>query len=163
MKKLALLIIILAGAVIFADAGPSPPKPSITVNLFRSGAPYTGQAELMFVCALENASDSPIGQREINMTCSNGKCTNQEWFYKFNPCYYPDVGYFTYRLPGENYSIPKNVFSFNESVVYEVKLDVGTGDSSVAVKGPVCPLSLAILFVLVTAFAYVYPRKQRWL
>ncbi|MFA5076926.1 MAG: hypothetical protein WC488_00690 [Candidatus Micrarchaeia archaeon] len=160
MKKLALLALLLLGTVLFADAGPSPPKPQITVNIEKAGAPYAGALDMVFVCAAEGASNSPVGEREINMTCSSGRCTNDDWFYKLNPCYYPDIGYFIYRLPGEsNYSLPKTVFSFNESMVYEVKLDVETGNSSVAAKGAACPLSLAILAFFST-FAYFYARKQ---
>lgn len=52
MKKLVLLLIIFCAlaALVFADIGPAPKAPKITVFLVKNGAAYEGDISLKYVC-----------------------------------------------------------------------------------------------------------------
>ena len=100
MNSLAIWIaaLLLLAPLAFADIGPGPVAPSIQVNLVENGQPYDGPMMLTFICSAPDASDSPVGQREMEFACERKVCTNGNWFYKFNPCFYPENGKFRYIL-----------------------------------------------------------------
>ncbi|MFH0737750.1 MAG: hypothetical protein V1827_04060 [Candidatus Micrarchaeota archaeon] len=81
----ALLMISLS----FADVGPAPPQPKVTIELVRNGQPDTSISEVYYICdAIQEPSDSPVGKNTVVLPCSGGACRNDgEWFYKLNPCY----------------------------------------------------------------------------
>ncbi|MBI5228242.1 hypothetical protein HY988_06645 [Candidatus Micrarchaeota archaeon] len=95
--SLALLLVLLMASFVFADVGPPPPEPNIKVIFLKDQDYYQGNISLSYVCTLA-PGPGPTGEREVNFTCSKGVCTNDYWYYKFNPCYYPTRGRFAFTL-----------------------------------------------------------------
>ena len=152
------LLLLLASPLAFADVGPSPERPTITVDILENGQTYDGPMMLTFICSAPDASDSPVGQREMEFTCERKVCTNGAWFYKFNPCFYPVNGTFRYILTKmEGPVIASGNASFPASGDYALVLDVGTNVLSEG-SGPLpeppvspspCPFVAALLLPLV--------------
>jgi len=100
MKKF-LFILLLLGLVFSDIVGPPPPEPSITLHFLLNGEKYTGPISVIYFCdegVVNETNTSPLNERTINFTCDNGVCTNGAWFYKFNPCFYPEKGHFEIYL-----------------------------------------------------------------
>ena len=133
MGKLLLAVIMIFAfmGIAFADVGPPPPGPEISLSLFKNGALYADDATVEFVCLdLIPASDSPVGERVVNLTCVKGICTNDQWFYKFNPCYKPASGKFRYKLNDWTEYKETGLFDFSQPGKYNIILDVDKGTSS---------------------------------
>ncbi len=165
MGKLALFAALFAlFCLAFADVGPSPAPPSITVNFIKGGAPYTGNVQLAYNCTFQNDGDasSPVGQRVVNFACNGGTCTNGGgWFYKFNPCFYPPEGRFQYALDGvSGYGSTGNM-AFNESLLYKVEVDLDGGSVKKTTTRPgLCPLAF-VTFAGALACAGIFKRGVR--
>ena len=137
MGKLLIAVIMIFAfmGIAFADVGPAPPAPNIEVSLFKNGALYTDEASVAFHCvSLEPEGESPVGNRDVNLTCSNGICKNEDWFYKFNPCYTPDNGVLRYKLKGWDSYKETGSFNFSNPVKYEIVLDVDNGNYTTTSK-----------------------------
>lgn len=125
---ISLLILNFVGMV-YADVGPSPEPPKVTVNLVSGNAPATDINEIVYHCYGEsNSSDSVVSDRLVALPCNNGICKNSDsWFYKLNPCFSFPYGYFSYQLNG----IEKQTEIFNISEgqsTYDMTFDVQTGE-----------------------------------
>lgn len=99
MKKLLLMLLLLG--LVFSDIGPAPAKPSITLHFLLFGKEYTGPISVVYFCGnstREESSANPVEQTMVNFTCHKGVCTNEDWFYKLNPCFYPKSGHFEIRM-----------------------------------------------------------------
>ncbi|MCX8199992.1 MAG: hypothetical protein N3G76_00820 [Candidatus Micrarchaeota archaeon] len=125
---LTIIMAALVMGIVFADVGPTAPRPQITVSLVKGGNPYTGSAEVEFVCLEEGPeSDSPVGKRVARLACNKGICTNEDWFYKLNPCYAPGQGKFRYKLGEWETYKETGLFDFSRPGQYKVAVDVDTG------------------------------------
>lgn len=105
LLRMALLALILVLPMAFADVGPSPAPPKVTVYLVKDGSPAAGVSEMTYHCTAGEVSEtaSAVEPYPINLTCSGGTCTNDNgWYYKFNPCFSFPGGYFTYVFDGNN-------------------------------------------------------------
>ena len=138
--------LLLLCALAFADVGPGPAKPDITVTFTKGGAPYSGDTILVFHC-LENVSGSgAVGENEVAFTCSSGVCRNENWFYKFNPCFHPEKGYFMYAAGGDAL-VRSSEVSFSESG-RDIVINADDGTISKGHNISLCPGSFILLAAL---------------
>lgn len=130
MKKLIILLILFG--FLFADIGPSPEPPSITINLMSEGNAYSGYMEITYVCDVPSEGlpegSSPVDDRIIEFACTEGTCVNSYWFYKLNPCFSGAEGHFEYNFLGED--MQTNTVTFEEEQTYNLYLDLDTGTIS---------------------------------
>jgi hypothetical protein len=70
-----------------------------------------------------------MGQREVTLACQMGTCTNQNWFYKLNPCFDADRGYIKYKLANETSFQKTNNLSLS-GVKGKLTVDVDSGSTS---------------------------------
>jgi hypothetical protein len=133
----ALAALILALPLAFADAGPSPPAPTLIVHMVKNGQPDSTVSEIVYHCsAITDPTDSPVGKNNATMPCRVGTCMNDgDWFYKLNPCYDFPGGYFTFISGGSG--ISSQPVAFDRAYgKYEITIDPampsGIGDSGVA-------------------------------
>ncbi len=133
MAKTVFLLLLLFG-VLFADIGPSPEPPQVSIQLTEAGNPYSGSISISYVCSVpnENSDTGPMGQRAIELSCSNGICTNEGWFYKLNPCFSGSQGYFSYEWKEDNMSTDD--FALQSSNEYGFELELS--DASLASRPP---------------------------
>jgi len=108
-----------------ADVGPGPEKPDIIIRLTKNDSLYGGISSITYHC---NGSLSPatgaVEMGTINLSCTNGICKNDNWYYKFNPCFYSS-GYFSYEYDGKAYQT--EWLNLSDSRKYDYKVDVETG------------------------------------
>lgn len=163
MKRLVIcLVAVLAlAATCFADAGPGPTQPDITVRFTKNGAPYTGEARAIFHCGeapLEGTS--PMAPREMELACSDGICKNDRWFYKFNPCFYAKSGSINYVLGGgDAFQTTDDGIGFPEGKAYEITIESEDGRYKANESAKLCPL--AILGFGVLGFGVFFGRRLR--
>jgi len=144
MRFIFLLLVLCA--VAFADVGPGPAKPDITVTFTKGGVPYGTDATLVFHC-LENVSgEGAVGEDEITFTCSAGVCRDDYWFYKFNPCFNANRGYFTYALEGDALK-NSSEFAFTETG-RDIVINADDGAVSKGQNLFLCPGSFILLALL---------------
>ncbi len=146
---LALLVLPLA----HADVGPSPAPPKVTVHLTEGGQFATSITQLTYHClgTDERNESGAVTPYPVNFSCSGGTCTNdQQWYYKFNPCFgFPD-GYFTYQYGGSEVRTEDLSALFGGSErknTYYVEIEASTGQlksGSVSDDGS-CPLTMILL------------------
>jgi len=156
MKMAYFLAFLMLVAPIFADIGPGPAAPSLKVRLVRNGAPYTGDANVTFLCSLATERGPPPGAVEpgdFQLECSAGNCTNSGWYYKFNPCF-ASKGRLEAVADGK--SAVSGEFSLASGGSYDFKLDLDTGALTNSSGGPVGPspgqcLPAAVLGVVLAA------------
>lgn len=163
MKKF--LIGLLLFAAVFADLGPGPSPPDITLNLIKAGSPYTGNVTVTFLCKGANSSE-PRGAVEpynVELSCTKGKCVAGNWYYKFNPCFY---GNGSFEIESEGRKVVTDEVSFEkEGGTYDFTVDVETGNinetgnmnSSSYSQIPNCPSSFILLSI--PALAAFFARK----
>lgn len=155
----AIALVIFAQAV-HADIGPSPEAPRISVTFMEDGQPYKGEIIALYRCWDVLPSDEgPLGQTDVQLSCDAGVCTNTQWFYKFNPCYFPSNGEIIFQLPDREPMKAEGELGFPEPRGYAVSVDIGKGQAWV--QGPAaegaedsaaaCPLGMALLAGLVCA------------
>ncbi|MEM4366830.1 MAG: hypothetical protein QW035_01720 [Candidatus Anstonellales archaeon] len=133
MKALLLVLVLLAPA--FADIRPGPQKPEIEMKLVKNGQPYKGEVKVTYLCSEQEGrgSDSPVAPYDVELSCSEGKCTNEEWYYKFNPCYY-SKGSFLIETPDG--PLTTKEMDFTKGQKYSLEIDVE--NNSVLEKNGVC-------------------------
>lgn len=152
MKKLAVFLIAVLFAVAFADVGPAPPKPDVTVTFIEKGQPYAGIGSVVYHCIADAQAMENWGS-EANFTCAGGVCRNDEWqFYKLSPCFYPENGYFTYSFGGKE--MRSEGMGFNQSGSYSMEIVASTGElasrswsSGACAPAAVLALAAAGLFI----------------
>ena len=158
MKIVVLFLAVMLASVAFADVGPGPAKPDITVRFMKGDEPYVGEVTAMFRCwDTTEESEGIMGETDVKLSCNAGVCNNEQWFYKFNPCFYPETGEIIYEVGGNGYTTG-GVVSFPNPNKYEVTLDVDSGEALVnemdLENGLGCPLpmfalgSLALLAIV---------------
>lgn len=163
MKKLLILLLVLP--LMFADFGPAPPAPRVTVKLYGPGIegatpiPYGGEMNVTYYCnaSMLNLSSDLIhnwGYR-VNFICANWECHNDGWgIYKFSPCYYPEHGYFNYSING--LEMTSQDLGFADGNNYDVKVDMYTGKILSDEKSqPICPFFALIIGLVVLAYIRV--------
>jgi hypothetical protein len=124
---LALLVLPLA----HADVGPSPSPPKVTVHLVTNGQPETRVSAIMYHCMGTDTTDpaSPVEPHVVEMVCTSGTCTNDEWYYKFSPCFTFPEGYFSYDYLGSEVRT-ESVGSNKSYEKYDITIDAPTGQVS---------------------------------
>lgn len=146
MKKIfSALAVLFFSAVLFADIGPAPASPEVTVSFTRAGAPvsYTEIEYSYYSCSV-TPDDGDIyygsmSQRVVNMTHSGGVFMPLGWFYKFNPCFYGGNATVVYKLAGEQSHRVSQVFFVSDGS-NTVFIDVSSGTAeNVSVKPPSPP------------------------
>ena len=95
--RLLLFLLALMVSLSFADIGPGPDAPAITVTFTKGGEVYTAPISAVWHCnapVIGNDTESgAVGQRNVDLSCQMGVCKNQYWYYKLNPCFDASDGY----------------------------------------------------------------------
>lgn len=160
MKELTCLFgIVLLASFVFADLGPAPPSPDVTVKIIQNGEQYTGPMELVYHCnepARTNGSNNIIEKRDIEFACSKGICKNDAWLYKFNPCFYPKSGYFRYSINKNEYAVANKTLAgevgFKDGGTYKITMDLDKGVQNVESSAPCLPF-FGFFGLLIALFA----------
>ncbi|MEM4166228.1 MAG: hypothetical protein QW255_02605 [Candidatus Bilamarchaeaceae archaeon] len=151
MKKIFLFLLFFS--LLFADIGPSPEKPRIKITFIKNGDPYIGDVSLVYICAEEGGSESSaIGTRQVQFSCNKGVCENEEWFYKFNPCYYPKKGFFIVKTLDKTYNISHDAQLTSHT--YNIVIDLDKGEfhkfySSFCFSSPFILLTIFGLYLVI--------------
>lgn len=86
---LAIAFAMLA-APVFADVGPGPASPTLSIVLYQNGERFAGDANATYLCSLAKTRGPPSGAvapGDMPLNCSGGVCVIGNWYYKFNPCF----------------------------------------------------------------------------
>lgn len=140
--------VLLLLPLVNADVGPGPDAPEITIRFEKTNATYFGIQSLVYHCnETDTGRASPVDTRKINMTCKEGVCTNDLWFYKLNPCFYSS-GYFSYAYKGK--TMKTEWMNFTDSRAFDYTIDVGSGEitSSIAIPKEMYDICCAPSFIL---------------
>ena len=164
MKKIILFMLIVFLGFALADAGPGPVAPSITLKFIQDGKAYSGGVDASYICDIPDNSTgvSPVSGREMNLTCTNGVCRNDAWFYKFNPCFYSESGHLKYDISGKDGVGRTGNMNFSTADFYEVTVNLD--DNSVTKKTSknwaheVCPF----VFIAFAVPGLLYMRSRTW-
>lgn len=133
---LAISALLIFSSLVFADIGPGPAKPVISIKVFGGQQPYNGYLEMVFHCNEPGEeADNTIGEREVTLSCSNGACTNDQWFYKFNPCFSDSGGYLKYKTSENQNYRTTTTFSY-ETAGVDGELDIKSGLFQVSSSEP---------------------------
>ena len=118
-----------------ADVGPSPASAEINVQLQINGISYGGISQITYHCGGSNdTSMGAVDQKQINLSCNSaGVCTNSNWFYKLNPCFYSS-GFFSYEH--ENKTMQTEMMNFTKPGTYDGFIEVDSGNSAMSYKQP---------------------------
>lgn len=149
-------------SLVFADVGPSPSAPDITVTFTRGGEAYTGPITLTYHCYADVIGDdtgSPMADREVEFSCASGVCTNEQWFYKLNPCFFPDSGYFEYGIEG-TYYVTAGDISFGESA-YNIVINADTGETATTTSA-ISTDCWPIFVIMIVAGFVLLVRNKIW-
>ena len=152
MKRLLLMLLLFG--LVFSDIGPSPPRPSITLRFLLFDKEYTGPISVVYFCGHENRSDtSIIDKTVVNFTCNKGVCTNEEWFYKLNPCFYPRSGHFEIRM-GDSDAIFRvdQKKPIDKEGSYEFTIDLNKQSIT---QEKYCTFPLLLILATISLFIYV--------
>lgn len=141
MKNILALLIL--ASVLFADVGPAPVAPDITVVFLKDGNGYAGNISLEYICD-EKGQLASWGNTSA-FSCTNGICRNDGWsFYKLSRCYYPKYGHFEYAINGETKR--SGTVAFEKEGNYRVTIDATTGSVKETIySSTLCPVSLIML------------------
>lgn len=152
MIRISFLVLCLV-ALSFADVGPPQTPPSVTVHMVQNGLPETSITNITYHClGVENEGASPVDPSPTRLDCSNGTCTNDNWYYKFNPCFMFPTGYFSYEFGGKRIKT-ENVSFDREYSAYDITIDAPTGWITGKTGPGGCSLaSLGLAAVLLAAF-----------
>ena len=119
-----------------ADIGPGPSKPEITIWMQEDGATHTEIDQITYHCnGTDNRGTGSVEISAIDLACVKGACRNDNWYYKFNPCFYSS-GYFSYNVSGEEKK--SEWIGFPDAKKYEFALDVVTGKFKAIEPEPAC-------------------------
>jgi hypothetical protein len=148
---LVAMLFLAALPLAFADVGPSPQAPRVTIHLVKNNAPLTTVSEITYHClgsTGENAS-SPVAPAPMKLECAAGECTNENgWYYKFNPCFAFPGGYISYDL-GQGEARTSNFTISQTQQSYDMTIDVESG--SITSTTPPSGCLPAFLLLLVPA------------
>ncbi len=154
--KKALLVaafLLFIGQLFFADAGPGPAPVDFTVDLMKEGKPYVGEAEMAYLCsnATERGLSRGVEPGDVALKCTAGKCINEEWYYKFNPCFY-SKGRLEAKVEGQ--TVTSEEVSLESGGSYSFNFDVETGEIKQTNYSPPClPIGLLVLAFAAALFA----------
>ncbi|MBU0532047.1 hypothetical protein KKB44_00990 [Candidatus Micrarchaeota archaeon] len=151
------VIFLLLGTLVFADIGPSPSQPPLTVIFTQNSQVYDGPITLLYHCSLPVLPNSggPMSDREVNMSCSQGVCTNDFWFYKFNPCFDNGEGYFSYQTSNQQFR-STNPISFNDSgALVTIDIDDAYATTSPQEPPPGIPCLSFLLLPMILLFSRI--------
>ncbi|MEW6034992.1 MAG: hypothetical protein AB1529_00125 [Candidatus Micrarchaeota archaeon] len=154
--KMAFLALVLALPLAFADAGPSPPPPKVVVHMVSGGQPEASVTSITYHCmdTTETDTSNAVEPYPLNLSCSGGTCTNEEWYYKFNPCFAFPEGYFSYEYGGN--TVRTGSFNFSDSFDnYDITIDAPSGQIQGKIGSSGCPLSLILLAVAGVGAAFL--------
>jgi hypothetical protein len=155
IMRFALVALLLCVPFAFADAGPSPAPPKVIVHLVKNGQPEASVTEITYHCmgTADTNTSNAVEPYPVKFACSGGKCTNEEWYYKFNPCFSFPEGYFSYVLDGK--AVRTGTFNTTDKYDnYEMTIDAPTGQvtSSVGTSGSCLPALLLPAILLGSVF-----------
>lgn len=127
MRAIVFVLVLALFGMAYADVGPSPAAPSITLRVLENGEPYTGYVEVTYICSEELPPDvepdDDLFGIYMPLECEDGVCTNYDWYYKLNDCFYSS-GVFEMKNGGETKSsIEVDLTSPGD---YEFSFDVET-------------------------------------
>ncbi|MBS3067389.1 hypothetical protein J4450_01695 [Candidatus Micrarchaeota archaeon] len=148
------LLFFLFFSIFFSDAGPSLPAPEIEVKFIKEAQDYVGDIELAYHCTAELGQDrNRISvQRDVNMSCSAGICKNDNWFYKFNPCYSKESGNFLYKVGNSNFKMANGDFVFEEGRIYKISIDIDRNKAELISSSYCCFPLFLFLFISILTF-----------
>jgi len=137
---LKFIILAMALLIVFsfahADIGPGPSKPDITIWMQEDGATHTEIDQITYHCnGTDNRGTGSVEISAIDLSCVKGACRNDNWYYKFNPCFYSS-GYIGYLVNGE--SKKSEWVDFSQAKKYDLVLDVNTGKFKEIEPEPAC-------------------------
>ena len=166
------LFVLLVLPLVFANAAPGfnfgsgrpsqaiPYPPDVTVHMQVNGSPDIRITKITYHCeGSNNTATGAVTQRMIDLPCSNGKCsnTNNEWFYRFNPCFDFHSGFFSYGLDGKELRT-KSVNFPERGKSYDITIESESGTVKSAKKSNneyLCASAFLIPFIIFAAFASV--------
>jgi hypothetical protein len=156
--KLALILgLIFLISFTYADVGPGPTKPDITIWMQENGSTHTEIDQITYHCnGTDNRGTGAVEISAIDFTCVKGACKNNNWYYKFNPCFYSS-GYIGYTVNGE--SKKSEWIDFSEAKQYTYNLDVVTGKFMAIEPEPACLGGFILPGLLVGAVCAFRVRK----
>jgi hypothetical protein len=138
--------------VAFADIGPSPANPDITVTFTKGGEVFTAPLSVVWRCNEplygDDNENSSMGQRNVALACQMGVCTNENWYYKLNPCFDASDGYLLYKEATESTHRKTGSISFEEgggSMTVDLDTDKVSGPSPVKPGAELCIPALILL------------------
>lgn len=131
IMRAILLLAILVLPLVHADVGPAPSPPKVTVHLVTNNQPETRVSAITYHCMGTDVTDpaSPVEPHVVEFACSGGTCTNDEWYYKFSPCFGFPEGFFSYDYLGSEVRT-ETVGSNKSYEKYDITLDAPTGQVS---------------------------------
>ncbi|MCI0503988.1 hypothetical protein L0Y65_04720 [Candidatus Micrarchaeota archaeon] len=145
IARMAFLLLVMAVPLAFADVGPAPSPPRVTVRLMDGGQPASGISLITYHCmGVDDAEPGSVNPYPVDFPCSSGVCSNSgDWYYKFNPCFKFPEGHFTYQYAGKE--VRTEAVGDNKSYDnYDITVDAPTGQVS-GNTGSSCNLAGAIL------------------
>ncbi|VVB57008.1 Uncharacterised protein [uncultured archaeon] len=147
--QILLLALLLMAPVLLADIGPPPPRPQIMVQVTENGTPYMGEIRAVYHCPNAGEEQGTVSPYNVNLTCKQGTCTNSNWYYKFNPCYYSQ-GFVEVSAAGKTVSTPE--MDLKDAGPYQMRVDLASGQSGPVPLQDAIPLwALGILALVVVA------------
>lgn len=124
-----MVLVLLVLPLCYADVGPSPAPPKVTVHLGSNGVPAADVSEITYHCMDSEITEpaSAVEPHAITLSCSAGTCTNSGgWYYKFNPCFDFPGGYFSYEFGGK--TVRSGEVEFTDSFTsYDIAIDAESG------------------------------------
>lgn len=129
--RIALLFAALSIPLVFADAGPGPAVPKVTIHMMDGGKPAESVTEVTYHCmGVESAETGAVNPYPVGLQCTKGVCTNDGgWYYKFNPCFNFPEGHLTYEYNGKQVRT-ENVGSNKSYENHDITVDAPTGQIS---------------------------------
>lgn len=161
--RLPLLVLAFMLSVSFADIGPGPDAPDITVTFTKGGEAFTAPLSVVWRCNEpvygNDTEEGAVGQRNVELACQMGVCTNENWYYKLNPCFDASDGYLLYKEATEQDYRKSGSISFPQgggSVAVDLDTDTMSGPSPLTPEPGVCIGALLVL----SALCVIFMRKE---
>ncbi len=161
MKGRILLAVLVLSLLVFADIGPVPEHTGITLTFTRDGQEYIGPVSVIYHCQDPQVSpgEGPVDTVEVELSCSYGTCNNfGSWFYKFNPCFDSERGYFRYKTPEDAGYLSTGLVSLEGSNAY-FNINLDTGEVTEAEPGPLGPCPIALMPLALAALSLFLGKK----
>lgn len=145
MRSMLIFLISLSlFSFVWADIGPSPTSPSITV--FLNGSSASQIKEIVYNCNVSkrDSSTNIMDIRTVKFNCTNNVCQNTNWFYKLNPCF-SSAGFFSYNINGK--TMKTKQMNFSSGKRYDIYLNTDSGKTHIQRPGTSSTLCM-IVFVI---------------